>query len=80
MIQLSFAGFLQIQYAVFWVMLLVMLVTAIIQVKYGVSSLHRVMVYNCRYLNQAMKAFDATVVVPTNFVFFTISAILAGDI
>lgn len=25
-----------------------------------------------------MKNFDATVVVPTNFVFFTISAIIAG--
>lgn len=31
-----------------------------------------------RYLNQAMKYFNATVVVPTNFVFFTISAIIAG--
>lgn len=31
-----------------------------------------------RCLNRAMKAFDATVVVPTNFVLFTISAILSG--
>ena len=32
-----------------------------------------------RYLNQAMQVFDATIVVPTNFVFFTISAIVAGE-
>lgn len=31
-----------------------------------------------RFLNQAMKMFDATEVVPINFVFFTASAILAG--
>ena len=31
-----------------------------------------------RFLNRAMKAFDATVVVPTNFVLFTISAITSG--
>ena len=32
----------------------------------------------CRFLNRAMKSFDATVVVPTNFVLFTISAIISG--
>ena len=32
----------------------------------------------CRYLNMAMKKFESTTVVPTNFVFFTISAIIAG--
>lgn len=31
-----------------------------------------------RFLNQAMKMFDATEVVPVNFVFFTTSAIVAG--
>ena len=31
-----------------------------------------------RFLNRAMKSFDATVVVPTNFVLFTISAIISG--
>lgn len=31
-----------------------------------------------RFLNQAMKMFDATEVVPINFVFFTASAIIAG--
>ncbi len=31
-----------------------------------------------RFLNQAMKMFDATEVVPINFVFFTASAIVAG--
>lgn len=31
-----------------------------------------------RFLNEAMKVFDATEVVPINFVFFTASAIIAG--
>ncbi|WAR23924.1 NPAL2-like protein [Mya arenaria] len=31
-----------------------------------------------KYLNAAMKKFESTIVVPTNFVFFTISAIIAG--
>lgn len=31
-----------------------------------------------RFLNEAMKMFDATEVVPINFVFFTASAIIAG--
>ena len=34
----------------------------------------------CRFLNQAMQLFDSTTVVPTNFVFFTISAILSGKL
>ena len=33
-----------------------------------------------KVLNQAMQAFDTTVVMPTNFVFFTLSAILGGII
>ena len=33
-----------------------------------------------RYLNKAMAEFDASVVMPTNFVFFTVSAILSGII
>ena len=32
-----------------------------------------------RFLNRAMQSFDATVVVPTNFVLFTISAIISGE-
>lgn len=61
--QLSFAGNSQFSYPILYIMIVVMIVTAITQVK---------------YLNEAMKNFDATVVVPTNFVFFTISAIIAG--
>lgn len=34
--------------------------------------------YLHRFLNEAMKVFDATEVVPINFVFFTASAIIAG--
>ena len=34
--------------------------------------------FHHRFLNQAMKMFDATEVVPINFVFFTASAIVAG--
>ena len=33
-----------------------------------------------RFLNRAMQSFDATVVVPTNFVLFTISAIISGKL
>ncbi|KAK3089325.1 hypothetical protein FSP39_002732, partial [Pinctada imbricata] len=63
MVQLSFAGYSQFSYPILYVMLIVMGITIVIQV---------------RYLNEAMKSFDSTVVVPTNFVFFTISAIIAG--
>ena len=64
MVQISVAGYSQFKHPAPYVMLVVMVATAVIQVK---------------YLNQAMKGFASTVVVPTNFVFFTISAILAGD-
>ncbi|XP_062583733.1 NIPA-like protein 2 [Saccostrea cucullata] len=63
MLQITFDGFSQMSYPILYIMLIVMVVTAITQVK---------------FLNEAMKAFDSTVVVPTNFVFFTISAIVAG--
>ncbi|XP_064624413.1 NIPA-like protein 2 isoform X2 [Lineus longissimus] len=65
MLQLTIAGFMQLDHWIFYVMLIIMVATAVIQVK---------------YLNLAMKSFFSTVVVPTNFVFFTISAILAGII
>ncbi|GAB1607182.1 hypothetical protein Ahia01_001001400 [Argonauta hians] len=65
MLHLSFNGFPQFNNAIFYIMILLMLITIVLQIK---------------YLNLAMKHFDATVVVPTNFVFFTISAILAGTI
>ena len=65
MVQISFAGYSQFKHPALYVMLVVMVATAVIQVK---------------YLNQAMKNFDSTVVVPTNFVFFTMSAIVAGEL
>ncbi|KAJ8305607.1 hypothetical protein KUTeg_016152 [Tegillarca granosa] len=65
MLQLSVAGYSQFMYPMLYIMILVMTVTAVIQIK---------------YLNLAMKNFNSTVVVPTNFVFFTISAIMAGII
>ncbi|KAK7100815.1 NIPA-like protein 2 [Littorina saxatilis] len=63
MIQISVSGYPQFNHPVLYVMLVVMVATAVIQVK---------------YLNQAMKNFNSSIVVPTNFVFFTMSAILAG--
>lgn len=65
MIQLTFDGYSQLGYPSLYIMFVVMIVTAVLQVK---------------YLNQAMKNFESTIVVPTNFVFFTISAIVAGII
>eukprot|EP00795_Rhopilema_esculentum_P007921 gene7921-13811_t len=63
MMSITFQGSMQLSHPIFYVMVIVMVVTAIGQV---------------RCLNRAMKAFDATVVVPTNFVLFTISAIISG--
>ncbi|KAL3868253.1 hypothetical protein ACJMK2_041084 [Sinanodonta woodiana] len=63
MLQLTMAGKAQWDSPMLYIMAAVLGITAIIQVK---------------YLNQAMKNFDSTVVVPTNFVFFTMSAIMAG--
>lgn len=65
MITLSFSGQNQLLHPVFYVMLVIMVVSIVGQV---------------RYLNQAMAVFDAQVVMPTNFVFFTVSAILSGII
>ena len=55
------------------------------RLKWGLMKLSRYKMNNFlfflslfRCLNRAMKAFDATVVVPTNFVLFTISAIISG--
>ncbi|KAJ3597799.1 hypothetical protein NHX12_001316, partial [Muraenolepis orangiensis] len=63
MIAESIKGSLQLVYPIFYVMLVVMVVSCAFQIK---------------FLNQAMKMFDATEVVPINFVFFTTSAIIAG--
>ncbi|CAG2227781.1 NIPA [Mytilus edulis] len=65
MLQLTFEGFSQMSYPGLYIMAIAMVVSAVIQVK---------------YLNMAMREFNSTVVVPTHFVFFTISAILAGII
>ena len=65
MLAISFQGDSQLVYPIFYVMLLVMIVTTIVQVK---------------YLNEAMAVYDIAVVVPVNFVLFTVSAILAGAI
>uniref|UniRef100_A0A8C5AZN8 NIPA like domain containing 2 n=1 Tax=Gadus morhua TaxID=8049 RepID=A0A8C5AZN8_GADMO len=63
MITESIKGNLQLLYPIFYVMLVVMVASCAFQIK---------------FLNQAMKMFDATEVVPINFVFFTASAIVAG--
>ncbi|KAM4633169.1 NIPA-like protein 2 [Polymixia lowei] len=63
MITESLKGHLQLIYPIFYVMLVVMVASCAFQIK---------------FLNQAMKMFDATEVVPINFVFFTASAIVAG--
>ncbi|XP_029200159.1 NIPA-like protein 2 isoform X1 [Acropora millepora] len=63
MINITLSGYSQLGHPLFYVMLIVMIATAIAQVK---------------FLNRAMQSFDATVVVPTNFVLFTISAIISG--
>lgn len=63
MLTLSFSGSNQLLHPIFYIMLVIMILTAIGQVK---------------FLNEAMALFDTTVVMPTNFVFFTISAIMSG--
>jgi len=63
MLNLSFSGSNQLLHPILYIMLLIMVATAVGQVK---------------VLNQAMAAFDTSVVMPTNFVFFTVSAILSG--
>ncbi|XP_067830973.1 NIPA-like protein 2 [Heptranchias perlo] len=65
MVTSSIKGQLQFQYPVFYVMLLIMISSCIFQVQ---------------FLNQAMQLYNATEVVPINFVFFTTSAIIAGVI
>ncbi|XP_056290113.1 NIPA-like protein 2 [Pseudoliparis swirei] len=63
MIAESIKGQLQLIYPIFYVMVVIMIASCGFQIK---------------FLNQAMKMFDATEVVPINFVFFTASAIVAG--
>ncbi|KAJ8013409.1 hypothetical protein DPEC_G00052970 [Dallia pectoralis] len=63
MITESINGELQLTYPIFYVMVVVMVASCAFQIK---------------FLNQAMKMFTATEVVPIHFVFFTASAIVAG--
>ncbi|KAK3515460.1 hypothetical protein QTP70_022956, partial [Hemibagrus guttatus] len=54
---------LQLTYPIFYIMFIIMIVSCAYQIK---------------FLNDAMKMFDATEIVPINFVFFTASAVIAG--
>ncbi|XP_052475148.1 NIPA-like protein 2 isoform X2 [Carassius gibelio] len=54
---------LQLTYPIFYIMFIIMVTSCAFQIK---------------FLNQAMKMFDATEIVPINYVFFTASAIVAG--
>ncbi|XP_019910301.2 NIPA-like protein 2 [Esox lucius] len=63
MITESIQGRLQLTYPIFYVMVVVMGASCAFQIK---------------FLNQAMKMFSATEVVPIHFVFFTASAVVAG--
>ncbi|XP_053322754.1 NIPA-like protein 2 isoform X2 [Spea bombifrons] len=65
MITETFKGKMQLTYPIFYVMFVVMVASCAFQVK---------------FLNQAMQLYNATEVVPINFVFFTTSAIFAGVI
>ncbi|XP_038664534.1 NIPA-like protein 2 isoform X1 [Scyliorhinus canicula] len=65
MITSSIKGQLQFQYPIFYLMLVIMIASCIFQVQ---------------FLNEAMRLYNATEVVPINFVFFTTSAIIAGVI
>ncbi|XP_068094495.1 LOW QUALITY PROTEIN: NIPA-like protein 2 [Hyperolius riggenbachi] len=65
MIAMTLKGDMQLTYAIFYVMLVLMVASCVFQVK---------------FLNQAMQLYNATEVVPINYVFFTTSAILADYI
>ncbi|XP_053251550.1 NIPA-like protein 2 isoform X2 [Podarcis raffonei] len=65
MITLSVRGNMQLTYPVFYIMLILMAVTCAFQVK---------------FLNEAMKLYGAEEVIPMNYIFFSISAIVAGAI
>ncbi|GAB1299296.1 NIPA-like protein 2 [Apodemus speciosus] len=65
MITLSVTGNMQLTYAIFYVMLVIMVASCVFQVK---------------FLNQATELYTMTTVVPINHVFFTTSAIIAGII
>ncbi|XP_062841978.1 NIPA-like protein 2 [Trichomycterus rosablanca] len=54
---------LQLMYPIFYIMFFIMIVSCAFQIK---------------FLNEAMKLFDAMEIVPINYVFFTASAVVAG--
>uniref|UniRef100_A0A8C4L6E0 NIPA like domain containing 2 n=1 Tax=Equus asinus TaxID=9793 RepID=A0A8C4L6E0_EQUAS len=63
MITFSVTDKMQLTYPIFYVMFIVMIASCVFQVK---------------FLNQAMKLYNTTTVVPVNHIFFTTSAIIAG--
>ncbi|KAI1243534.1 hypothetical protein IHE44_0001163 [Lamprotornis superbus] len=64
MVALSVKGKMQLTYSVFYIMSVLMATSCAFQIK---------------FLNQAMHLYEATAVVPINFVFFTTSAIISGQ-
>ncbi|NXU42904.1 NPAL2 protein, partial [Drymodes brunneopygia] len=65
MIALSVKEKMQLTYSVFYIMIVLMATSCVFQIK---------------FLNQAVHLYEAVAVVPINFVFFTISAIISGVI
>ncbi|XP_048363970.1 NIPA-like protein 2 [Sphaerodactylus townsendi] len=65
MIILSIMGNMQLIYPIFYLMFILMVLTCVFQVK---------------FLNQAEKLYGTTAVIPINYAFFTISAIVAGAV
>lgn len=65
MITFSVMDKMQLTYPIFYIMFIIMVASCVFQVK---------------FLNQATKLYNTTLVVPVNHIFFTTSAILAGII
>ncbi|XP_007933033.1 NIPA-like protein 2 [Orycteropus afer afer] len=65
MITFSVTDKMQLTYPIFYIMFIIMIASCVFQVK---------------FLNQAMKLYNMTMVVPVNHIFFTTSAILSGII
>ncbi|XP_010617872.1 NIPA-like protein 2 [Fukomys damarensis] len=65
MITFSVMDKMQLTYPIFYIMFVIMIASCVFQVK---------------FLNQAMKLYNTTAVVPVNHIFFTTSAIIAGII
>jgi len=63
MLTLTFSGHSQMAHPVFYIMLVILVASAVGQM---------------RYLNQAMASYDATVVMPINFILFSFLAMLSG--